>query len=101
MTIDTSLIPANLLAILDEVRQQPDVGTGFPPELLTFSGHVERLREWIEDANEFGIAYELLVSMLENFPFQLSGPTAVKLLEVGLVMQFKTDRPQDVRFDFR
>ncbi len=101
MTIDARPIAANLSAILDEIRQQLDVGAGFPPALQAFPAQVELIREWIEDANEFGIAYESLVSMLEEFPFQLSGPTAVKLLEVGLAMRFKTERPQDAPFDFR
>jgi hypothetical protein len=39
--------------------------------------------------------------MLEEFSFQLSATAAVKLLEAGLPMRFKTDRPQDARFDFR
>jgi hypothetical protein len=50
MTTDFKLIEANLLAVLAEVRQQEHVGRDFPLELLSFSGHVEQIREWIEDA---------------------------------------------------
>ena len=60
-----------------------------------------QVREWVEDVGEYGIAYELLVSMLEEFPFQLSGQVAVKLLEAGILMRFKTEQPQDARFDSR
>ena len=101
MTVNTKLIEANLLAVLAELRQQSDVGNAFPPELLSFAEQVEQLREWIEDAGEYGIAYESLVATLEGFPFQLSGRAAVKLLEAGLLMRFKTGRPQDAQFDRR
>jgi hypothetical protein len=47
-----------------------------------------------------GLAYESLISMLE-FHFQRSGCTAVKLLEVGLLLRFKTERPEDAQFDGR
>lgn len=62
---------------------------------------LEQIREWIEDANEYEIAYELIVCLLEQFQFQLSGGAAVKLLEVGLLMRFKTDKAEDEEFDFR
>ena len=97
MTLDTRMIAANLLAVLNEVRRQSDVGTVVPPELQSFQEQVEQIREWIEDAGECGIAYESLVSMLEAFPFQLSGRAAVRLLEAGLAMRFKTERPEDAQ----
>lgn len=40
-------------------------------------------------------------SKLETLPFRLSGAAAVKLLEVGLLFGFKTERHQDARFDVR
>ncbi len=39
--------------------------------------------------------------MLQTFPFRLSGPAAMKLLEIGLLMRFKTGLPEDARFDSR
>jgi hypothetical protein len=42
-----------------------------------------------------------MVANLEKFPFTLSGPAAVKLLEVGLKMRYKTDRTEDEAFDMR
>ena len=101
MTLNAELIEANLLFILAEIRKQPDVGANFPVELRGFAEQLEQLREYIEDAGEYGIAYESLVCMLEEFPFQLSGRAAVKLLEVGLSMGLKTERPGDERFDRR
>lgn len=99
--MNASLVEANLLAVLAEVRDQPEVGSSFPAELQSYAEQVEQIREYIEDAGEYGIAYESLVSMLEEFPFRLSGRAAIKLLEVGLLMRFKTEQPEDARFDGR
>ena len=99
--IDTNPIETNLLAVVAELRGQLAIGKRFPRELQSFTDWVEQIREWIEDVGELGIAYESIISTLEVFPFQLSGPTAVKLLETGLMMGFKTERPQDARFDRR
>jgi hypothetical protein len=46
-----------------------------------------------------GIAYESIVSTLDVFPFQLTGPSAVQLLGTRLMVGFKTERPQDARFE--
>ena len=97
----TELIKDKLTAVLSEIRVQAEVGKLFPPELRSFSEQVEQIREWIEDVGEYGVAYESLVSMLEERPFRLSGPTAIKLLEVGLLMRFKTERAEDAQFDSR
>lgn len=101
MTANIKLIIERLAAVLAEVQAQIDVGKLFPPELQGFSEQVEQIREWIEDVGEYGIAYESLVSMLEAFPFELSGHAAIKLLEVGLLLRFKTERAEDARFDSR
>lgn len=98
---DTKLIETNLLIVLAEVHGQVDVGKNFTPDLQSFPEQIEQIREWIEEVGEYGIAYESLVSMLEEFPFQLSGRAAVKLLEAGLLMQSKTEQPQDAKFDNR
>jgi hypothetical protein len=101
MTVNHELVENNLSAVLTEIRGQVDVGKPFPPELQSFSEQVEQIREWIEDAREYGLAYESLVTMLEAFPFQLSGRAVIKLLEVGLLMRLKTERPEDAQFDSR
>lgn len=99
--MSNSLIEANLSIVLNEIRQQPEVGTTFPSEMLTYDEQVEQIREYIEDAGEYGIAYESLVSLLEGFSFRLSGHAAIKLLEVGLLMRFKSEQPRDAAFDSR
>jgi hypothetical protein len=100
-TIQVGLVEANLLALLAEVETQPEVGSTFPPEMQSFSEQVDQVREYIVDAGEYSVAYECLVSLLASFPFTLSGPAAVKLLELGLLMGFKTERPEDLAFDRR
>jgi hypothetical protein len=94
------LIQRNLAAVLAEVSSQPEVGATFQDEMRSYAEQVEQIREWIENAGEFGIAYESLICMIERFPFRLSGASAVKLLEVGLLMKFKSGRPEDARFDY-
>jgi hypothetical protein len=101
MSVNIKLIKDRLTAVLAEIRVQNDVGRLFPPEVQGFSEQVGQISEWIEDADEYGIAYESLVSMLEEFPFQISGRVAIKLLEVGLLMRFKTERVEDAAFDSR
>lgn len=101
MTTDFATIEANLAEIISEISLQADVGSTFPDSLLSFDDTISRLREWVEEAGEYGIAYESVVSMLEASPFNLSGGSAVKLLEVGLLLGFKTERPQDDAFDRR
>lgn len=101
MTADAELIKSNLQFLLAEIGNQSDVLEGFPLDLQRFPEEIESIREWVEEAGEFGIAYEAMVAMLETFPFQISGAAAVKLLEVGLLMRFKTDQVQDAKFDSR
>lgn len=95
------IIEDNLSHILNELETQSDIGKLFPPEKLSFQKTIDRLREWIEDAGEYGIAYESIIAMLEKNPFVLSGIAAVKLLEVGLLFKFKTEDEQDKIFDSR
>lgn len=101
MSTNAKLIKDNLLIVLLEIRGQSDVGRGFPPELQSFSEQMEQIREWLEEGGEYGIAYESMISLLEAFPFNLSGVAAVRLLEAGLLMRFKTEAPEDAQFDSR
>lgn len=101
MKTNFKLIEDNLLFILNELIDQPDVATHFPPEILNYDEHMKELHEFIDMAGEYGIAYELIVSLLEDFPFKLTGKAAVKLLETGLMMGFKTEREEDADFDRR
>jgi len=94
------LVMRNLRHVLKELAPQTDVGRQFPPTLLAFDETLAQIQEWLEHGED-GIAYESLVAMLEAHPFSISGPTAIKLLETGLLLGYKTDRREDSTFDRR
>ncbi|HTF94529.1 MAG TPA: hypothetical protein VL995_00220 [Cellvibrio sp.] len=96
-----SIVENNLLLIMKEISEQPDVSVHFPVEQLSYQAWIEQQNEWIQDVGEYGIAYESLISALEVHPFVLSGIASVKLLEVGLLFKFKTEDEQDRIFDSR
>lgn len=92
----------HLSQVLTEMEQQhdavaPHAGVeGLQPLRTTF------LQTWeFLEANEWSQAYESLVYLLEELPFHLTGRSAVALLEVGLLLQFKTEHETDRDFDFR
>ena len=95
------LIEERLRRVLSEMREQSQLADRFGSEFLPFAEYMEQLREWIEDAGEYGIAFESIVSALEGVPFKLSGKAAVNLLEVGLLLGYKTERPSDEPYDRR
>lgn len=101
MKTNFELLEDNLMFILNELIAQPNVAPLFQPEILSYEEHIKELHEFIDLAGEYGIAYELIICLLEDFPFNLSGKAAVKLLETGLMMGFKTEREEDADFDRR
>lgn len=101
MNDDWKTIESNLQFVFDELLAQPEVAVHIPPNMLSYDEELEQVREWLVDVGEVGIAYESIVAMLERLPIHLSGLASVKLLEAALLMGFKTDRPQDARFDKR
>jgi hypothetical protein len=90
-----------LAFILCQMEQQHQLASTYPEEMMSFTDQMAQIREYIEVAGEYGLAYELMVINLENHPFQLTGSAAVKLLELALIMKFKTDRSEDKIFDLR
>jgi hypothetical protein len=102
MTIyDYDVIESSLLKILKEMESQCELSTYYPDSMLSFEGNMEHIKEYIEVAGEYGLAYELIVVNLEQVPFILSGSAAINLLELGLIMKFKTDREEDKLYDLR
>jgi hypothetical protein len=101
MKADCQLIENNLSFVLAELGSQPEVGSFFPPESLSYQEQIDQLSEWVNDAGEYGLVYENVVSMLEAFPLKLSGKAAIKLLEVGLIFGFKTESESDKAFHRR
>ena len=98
----TAMIVSRLRRVLEEMRNQhSEVALLYPPEGLSFSDELAQLDEYLGPANEFGVAYECIVANLEAVPFRLSSSAALALLEVGLLMRYKTDREEDTAFDVR
>ena len=96
------MIIERLSRVLGEMRmQKSQVEEYYPPEGISFEDEVAQLDEFLGPANEFGAAYECIVANLEAAPFTLSSAAALALLEVGLLMRYKTDRQEDGAFDFR
>lgn len=94
----SNLVERNLRMILSEVAAQVEVAASYPKDTLPFADEMNQIGEFIE-AGEAGLAYECLVASLEKLPFALTGSAAVRLLEVGLLMGFKTQRSQDQVFN--
>jgi len=94
-------VRSRLLSILIELERQREVASSYSPGSLPYVDEMRQLREYIELAGEYAIAYESIVATVETHPFRLSGTAAVKLLEVALSMGYKTDRPEDASFDIR
>ncbi len=94
----STLVRHNLAAIHSEMSRQVSVASHYPSDRLSFQGTMEQIREYIHEAEEYGLAYELIVLNALEVPFTLSSRAAVMLLEVGLVMGFKTTKPEDARF---
>jgi hypothetical protein len=92
-------VEANLSSVIREMSAQPEAAD--PKDPASFEELMSDVRKWIEDHGEYGVAYEAMVAELERGEFRLSGRAAVKLLEVGLLFGFKTERPQDKRFNLK
>lgn len=93
-------LEGRLLALLSEMRGQPHVARAYGPEHLPYEDEMTEIGEFIE-VGEYGCAYEVILASLENRPLMLSGHVAVQLLELGLLLGFKTERPEDREFDRR
>lgn len=89
------------MQVLELLTDQPALADQFSEEGMSYQDQMSQISEWIQDAGEFGLAYETMVSLLENFPFMLTGSAALRLLEVGLMFGFKTESDSDRGFDRR
>jgi hypothetical protein len=98
---DHEIIESNLMLVLEEMEGQPEVGRSYPPDLMPYEEEMAQIREFIDLAGEYGLAFEYINGALERFPYRISGKAAIKLLEVGLLMGFKSEGDEDKRFDRR
>lgn len=81
-----------------ELKQQRDIYDEFQNGILNFDAQMRNLDEYINSAGEFGVAYEIIVVLLEKYSFKISGGNAVGLLEIGLMFGFKTSRDIDAKY---
>jgi hypothetical protein len=95
MNRDHVFVEGSLTALLEELESQPEMAIFFPSDKLGYRDTLSNIREWLEDAGEYGLAYEVIVSLLESFDFKISGKSAVRLLEVGLHFGYKTNNGTD------
>ncbi len=95
------LVEERLRSVLAEMRSQTHLAEKHWDDRASFDDEMEQIREYIEDAGEYSVGYEVIVANLEQVPFQLSGSTVVGLLEVGLLMGYKTEDDKDEMFDRR
>ena len=102
MVLNYDDIAGRLAQVHKEMTLQGDsVKASYPSEGLSFEEEMEQIREFIEEAGEYGIAYECLVANLESAPFVITAKSTLALLEVALLFGFKTDRDEDAKFDRR
>ncbi|MEX6677792.1 hypothetical protein QWI18_17900 [Pseudomonas sp. W2Oct36] len=58
MNTHYQLIENNLSFVLAELGSQPKVASFFPPESLFYQEQTDQLSGWVNDAGEYGLAYE-------------------------------------------
>ena len=101
MSRDNVFVGKSLTALLEELESQPEMANFFAPDILSYKDTLSNIGEWLGDNGEYGLAYEVMVSLLERFDFKISGKSAVRLLEVGLYFGYKTDLESDHDLDWR
>jgi hypothetical protein len=97
-----SALATRLRTIITELEQQRDaLDPLHSPAELSFDDTIDQLKECVDEAREYEVAYEIIVATLECKPVTISGISAVALLELGLLLRYKTDRAEDSDFDLR
>ena len=91
-------IEENLGRVLEELRTKKIISK---PGFLSYEDSLKQLDEWINFVNEYEIAYESIVCLLETETVEISGNAAIRLLEVALLLGYKTDKSEDKAYDLR
>ena len=101
-TINVATFAAERLTqIVNDLESTPEVLKGHNSRgELPVIDQLLQVREYIQ-CDEGGLAYEVLVALLEKYSFLICSRSAVGLLEVGLFFQYKTERQEDAFFDHR
>jgi|SaaInlStandDraft_4_1057021.scaffolds.fasta_scaffold192521_2 hypothetical protein len=92
------MIIERLKSIHEELASQMYLSRYDKKEFASYKECLDYIPEFI-DAYEHGLSYEFTVNILENYPATLSGKNAIYLLELGLLMGFKTEADEDKIFN--
>lgn len=96
-----NLVYQRLIAIASELHEQKHLATKHWDSQDDFENEMCQIKEYIEEAGEYGIAYDVIIANLDQVPFQLSSKAVLGLIEVALVMGYKTEDDCDAVFDRR
>ena len=91
-----ALLEAHLIGLAKELGTHIHEPNYLDESTKTFQESMEDVNEYI-DVGEYGIAYELIVALLEQAPFLVSANFALKLLKVGLLLEGKRGHGDDAR----
>ncbi|MBP5233059.1 MAG: hypothetical protein J6333_06590 [Planctomycetes bacterium] len=94
-------VKQRLLFIYSSMKKQVELKSFYGGNTLSFDEEMSQIYEYIHDACEYSTAYESIVANLEEVPFVVPSKVAICLLEVGLLMGYKTDREEDRCYDRR
>lgn len=95
-----SLADKNLEYVVEQLSQLRELSDIEDSNQMPIADQIRQIGEWIS-ANETNIAYESIVCIMEKYNFVVPSLCAIKLLEVGLMFRYKTDRDEDKIFDGR
>lgn len=87
MNMQQAVLEEKLLMVIDEFEGLKAVIDG--AQEGAFAGHLERLRELVTSAGEYGTAYRSILDTLKNHRIRLSSEVAVALLEVAPLVRLK------------
>jgi hypothetical protein len=88
------LLKDHLVFLIHELKTHAHEPNYLPKGLKSFSKSLDDLNEFL-DAHEYGIAYELIVALLEKAPFSVTAEFACSLLKVGLLLDAKNLHDKD------
>lgn len=96
-----TLVPDRLMRIIEDLESSPIVRNFIHSrDKLPVLDQLLQAKEYVR-CDEYNIAYEVIVALLEDFSFPLSGRSAICLLEVGLFLRYKSELAEDRIFDSR
>ena len=81
------LIRDKLVDIIKEMAQQKDAIEDHP-DFATFEEQIVQIEEYVTHS-EWGLAYDIILALLENGNFSLSGKNALSFVWLGLCMSCK------------